>query len=131
MAIACLDADILVEAIRGEKSLSRFSALTPQGICTTVITLMELYYGAFKSSKSSDIGLIDSLGNDIQVIGISEKDVKLAGRIMAELEAKGQKLDFRDIIIGSICINRDFILITNNVKHFSRMKDFGISISKL
>jgi predicted nucleic acid-binding protein len=129
MASFCLDTDVIVNILRGTQPLDSFLALVPFGVSTTMITLMELYYGAYKTGKEERIALVDSVDKSITVMDISEDDVKLAGKIMAGLEREGRKVDFRDVVIGAICINNELILITNNVKHFERMESYGLSIS--
>lgn len=129
MASYCLDTDVLVNIIRGRQSPDFIMSVSAFGVSTTMINLMELYYGAYKSGKSSDLALVDSLSKNLVIMQISEEDVRLAGKIMAELDNKGQKTDFRDVMISSICINRNLILITRNMKHFNRMKIFGLSVS--
>ncbi len=129
MVGVCLDTDILVNIIRGRQPLNSIYSILPFGVSTTSITLLELYYGAYKSGKADDVVLIDSLSKNIPVIGILEDDVKLAGKIMAELDKAGTRVDFRDVVIGSICINRGLSVLTKNLKHFERMRKFGLSIS--
>jgi predicted nucleic acid-binding protein len=129
MAIVCLDTDVLVDIIRADEPLSRLRGIRYLGSCTTIITLLELYYGAFKSGKQDDLALIEFLKNDIVVLELSEGDVKLAGKIMADLDKKGLKVDFRDVVIGAICINEKITLMTRNIKHFKRMESYGLSIT--
>ncbi|HVC58538.1 MAG TPA: type II toxin-antitoxin system VapC family toxin [Candidatus Acidoferrales bacterium] len=126
MAIVCLDTDLIVDMIRGHAPLSELLALSSMGVSTTMINILELYYGAYKSGKASDLALIDALSGSITVMDLSVEDVKLAGMMMASLDSKGQKLDFRDVVIGAICINRDLAVLTKNIKHFGRMKRFGL-----
>ncbi len=131
MAAVCLDTDIVVDMIRGKRPLSDFLSVTSQGTCTTSITMLELYYGAYKSNRKGDITLIDALNVDMAIIDIDYHDMKLAGRIMAELEKRGKKLEFRDVLIGTICINRGFSILTRNKKHFERLREYGLVIEAL
>lgn len=131
MAFVCLDTDIIIDVIRGETGDVRSLSAIPFGASTTMITLLELYYGAFKSMKQSELDIVSSLSNDMAVNDLLEEDVKLAGRIMAELDRRGRRLDFRDVVIGAICINRDMPLITNNTKHFRLLKEFGLAMAGL
>lgn len=128
MATICLDTDIIVDLLRGKESLSDFLSLVPLGINTTIITLMELYYGSFKSNRPADIHLIDSLNNDLNIVKLKENDARLAGKIMAALEKKGKKLDFRDVTIAAICIDNEMSLVTRNRKHFRLMEEFGLKL---
>ena len=129
MASYCLDTDVIVNIIRGRQPLDFIVSVSALGVSTTIINLMELYYGAYKSGKTSDLALVDSLSKNLVIVQISDGDVRLAGKIMAELDNKGLRTDFRDVMVGAICINRDLILITRNMKNFNRMKIFGLSVS--
>lgn len=131
MAIVCLDTDIVVDMLRGKGPLSDFLSVASQGTCTTSITMLELYYGAYKSESKSDIALVDALNIDLAIVDIEHHDMKLAGRIMAELEKRGKKLEFRDVLIGTICINRGFSILTRNKKHFERLREYGLVIETL
>ena len=127
MATICLDTNIIIDLLNGKDSLSRFDSVSQIGINTTIISLMELYYGSFKSNRMEDTALVDSLSDDMNIVGLTEQDAKLAGMIMAALDKKGRKLDFRDVVIASICIN-NMQLATKNIKHFKPMKEFGLKI---
>ena len=129
MALVCLDTDILIDIIRADEPLYKLRSIEYLGSCTTIITLLELYYGAFKSGKAADLTLVGLLKNDIAILELSEDDVRLAGKIMANLDIKGQKTDFRDVVIGSMCINRKMRLMTRNLKHFKRMVPYGLSLA--
>ena len=131
MAIVCLDTDIVVDMIHGKEPLSDFLSVASQGTCATSITMLELYYGAYKSDRKSDITLVDALSVDIAIVDIEHHDMKLAGRIMAELEKRGKKLEFRDVLIGTICINRGFSILTRNKRHFERLREYGLVIETL
>ena len=54
----------------------------------------------------------------------------IAGKISRQLKDNGEEVEFRDIFIGSICISNDVELFTLNVKHFERMKKFGLNLVK-
>jgi tRNA(fMet)-specific endonuclease VapC len=111
MATICLDTNIIIDLLNGKESLSHFNSATQIGLNTTIISLMELYYGSFKSNRIEDTALVESLSDDMNIIRLAEQDAKLAGMIMATLDKKGKKLDFRDVVIAAICINNDMQLL--------------------
>jgi predicted nucleic acid-binding protein len=43
------------------------------------------------------------------------------------LESKGQTIGMADSLIAGICLERDGILLTRNVKHFSRVDGLTLS----
>jgi predicted nucleic acid-binding protein len=128
MEAVCLDSDVIVDLIRGSAPLAELLTEVSSGVCTTSITVAELYYGLFKSGTFRDMDIVDKISKDLLVIDFSVFDAKLAGSIMAEMEKRGKKLDFRDVAIASICINRGFRLSTRNKKHFTRLIEFGLEL---
>jgi tRNA(fMet)-specific endonuclease VapC len=128
MEAVCLDTDVIVDLIRGSIPLVELLTELEAGACTTSITIAELYYGLFKSGTPRDLEIVDKLSKDLLIIDFSVSDAKLAGNIMAGMEKKGKKLDFRDVAIGAICINRKLRLSTRNKKHFTRLVEFGLEL---
>ena len=63
-----------------------------------------------------------------KILPFTEKSSKIAGEIMAELRRKQNLIDIRDLFIGSICIENDVPLLTQNISHFERIK--GLEIVK-
>ncbi|EQD42270.1 PilT protein domain protein, partial [mine drainage metagenome] len=84
--------------------------------------------GTFKSDRTGDVDLIDSLGKDLVIINMSEDDAKLTAKMMAYLDNIGAHVEVNDVLIASICINRGMSLLTDNIKHFSRMEQFGLVV---
>ena len=49
------------------------------------------------------------------------------GRMKAELEIKGERLDDFDLLIAATASVNGFILVTRNTKHFKRIKGLKIA----
>jgi predicted nucleic acid-binding protein len=98
-----------------------------ENISISVITECELIYGAYKSSKKqSNLRLVDELKDKINVIHTSDGIAQYYGRIKTELERRGSVLDDADILIASIALLHDAVLVTNNEKHFRRIKGLRV-----
>lgn len=96
-------------------------------IAISSITVSELYYGAYKSSKREQNLL--SLNNFLSPFNIIEFDMECAlvyGKIRTELENKGQIIGSMDMLIASCSLAKDFTLITNNLKEFKRIKGLKV-----
>lgn len=128
MEAVCLDTDVIVDMIRGSVPLLELLTEVESGACTTSITMAELYHGLFKSGTSRDLEIVDKLSKDLLIIDFSTADAKLAGNMMADIEKRGKRLDFRDVAIAAICINRGLRLSTRNKRHFARLVDFGLEL---
>ena len=53
---------------------------------------------------------------------MTEAASKLAGEILADLERRGEIIEFRDAFIASIAITYNAMLFTRNISHFERIK---------
>lgn len=66
------------------------------------------------------------LCNYISIIPLSKESSRESAEIYAELKRKGEIIDDMDILIAGVCVQNGFILVTNIIKHFSRID--GIEI---
>ena len=119
-----LDTDIVIYSLKGHSSVklnlerNRHAALS-----ISVVTLMELYYGAYKSQNvASNLGKIKRIEDAIKVISLGRNSAEIFAMLKAELEKAGTPLDDFDLILASCALSRNLILVTNNVKHFKRIQ---------
>lgn len=93
----------------------------------SVITLMELYYGAYKSKKTtSNLAKIKTLENSLEVVTLGKESVDIFGMLKANMEASGTPLDDFDLILASCALAHNLILVTNNSRHFERIEGLKI-----
>lgn len=59
---------------------------------------------------------------NVTVLNFDETDARESGRILAELTASGKKIGDADTLIAGQAIANQLILVTNNTKHYSRVK---------
>ena len=121
----CLDTDVLITFLRNKKEEVKFILEQEERneITTTYINLFELYYGAYKSKEQQkNLEAVNLIIDRITILNLTLLSVKKAGEILAQLEREGEKVDFRDILIGTIALLHNCILKTNNTKHFSKIE---------
>ena len=89
----------------------------------STITIFEIVYGAFKSSRPDYHikNLENVLLPAINVVGFDTKASYMCGRLRAELERAGESISLADLQIASIAVVNDLTLITGNTKHFQRI----------
>ena len=93
----------------------------------SVITLMELYYGAYKSKKTtSNLAKIKTLENSLEVVTLGKESVDIFGMLKANMEASGTPLDDFDLVLASCALAHNLILVTNNSRHFERIEGLKI-----
>jgi len=119
-----LDTDTIIYNLKGNRAVQenlRRHFYDPLRI--SVITLMELYYGAYKSEKTtSNLAKIKTLENALEVISVGTESVEIFGMLKASLEKAGNPLDDFDLILASCAMAHNLTLVTNNEKHFKRIE---------
>ncbi len=124
-----LDTDTLIYILKGNPSAERNLRRhyhDPMKIC--VITLMELYYGAYKSQRvTSNLSKIKTLENSMEVIPLGQEIVESFGKQKAKLERAGTPLDDFDLVLGCCALAHNLILVTNNIKHFKKMEGLKVT----
>ena len=124
-----LDIDTIIYSLKGNEKIAenlKRHMNDPLSIC--VITLMELYYGAYKSQKvESNLAKIRALENAFDIIPIGTESIQVFGLIKSKLEKRGKPLDDFDIILASVALTHNLTLVTNNTRHFQRIE--GLSLA--
>ena len=121
----CLDTDtISVFLRRGAPpgAQRRLAEVAASGHFTTAITLGELLHGATKRGSAALREAIEEyVEGEVSVLPFDEASARAYAEIRLDLEAKGQRLDDADLRIAAICLARDLVLVTGNVRHFERV----------
>jgi tRNA(fMet)-specific endonuclease VapC len=124
-----LDTDTIIYSIKGDAAVQKnvmrhFN--DPMKI--SVITLMELYYGAYKSKKVfSNLAKVKTLAQSFEIVQIGLESVEIFGMFKAQLEIEGSRLDDFDLIIAASALSNNLTLVTNNEKHFQRIEGLKLT----
>lgn len=120
------DTDICIEILRGNKQVISKRKNYDGIICISFISIAELYYGAEKSGKKSNIFLIEKLLTTLEIINSDIEILKKFGELKCSLEKTGNRIADADLLIASTALTKCDKLITGNVKHFKRIKALKI-----
>jgi tRNA(fMet)-specific endonuclease VapC len=124
-----LDTDAVSELLRPEPSpllVRRLDSVPLEAQATSTITVGELAYGAYKAGRADLLATARATISNRRVIGFRSDAAVTYGRIRADLESQGQRLDDPDLRIAAIASTEDLILITGNAKHFSRVEGLRV-----
>ncbi len=118
-----LDTDTIIYNLNGDGNVRQnilHHINDPIKIC--VPTLMELYYGAYKSqNKTSNLSRVRTLAHSMEVVPVGPEIAETFGLLKSDLEVAGTRLDDLDLTIAAIALSANLTLVTNNQKHFSRI----------
>jgi tRNA(fMet)-specific endonuclease VapC len=99
----------------------KFNSLAEQ-ICISSITLGELHYGAEKSARRADnLTAIEHFVARLDVLPFDVKAAAHYGQVRAELALKRTPCGPHDMQIGGHARSEGLIVVTNNLREFSRM----------
>jgi tRNA(fMet)-specific endonuclease VapC len=107
--------------------LEHFRKLAMEQICISTVTYAELLYGVERSSsKRINRPIIDDFVRHLDVIEWDNAAAEQYGKIRADLEARGQPIGAMDMMIAAHAKSIKAVLVTNNQKHFARIKGLKV-----
>lgn len=122
-----LDTNICVHFLRGKYGLiEKFEQLGTENFAISEITLAELVFGAENSrNPQKNLDLIEVFANQVVILPIFSA-IYLYGKEKARLRSIGLQISDFDLLIGCTAIEKDLIMVTENLKEFQRIS--GIQI---
>ncbi len=119
-----LDTDTVIYALKSQPEVLRNLALhADDPLSVSVITLMELYYGAFKSQQvAGNLAKVRALEKAVRVWDLQADAAEVFGALRAELESDGNRLDDFDLGIAACALVHNLTLVTHNSAHFARVR---------
>lgn len=124
-----LDTNIVIYVIkhRPESVFKRFLSLQPSDFCISSITLAEMEYGISKSSMPErNRTAFDLFIAGIEILPFDEAAAQEFGPIRASLEKRGTPIGPNDMLIAAHAKSANLILVTNNMKEFTRVADLKV-----
>ena len=124
-----LDTDMCSYIIkeRPESVRQRFQTLAMEQLCVSVVTYAELIYGVERSiSKRINRPIIEDFVRHLDVLNWDTEAADQYGVIRAELEAAGTPIGAMDMMIAAHAKSIKAVLVTNNQKHFTKVKGMKV-----
>lgn len=124
-----LDTNTCIRYINGRSPLVRqkLPTIPASEIVICSIVRAELFYGAAKS-QTPEVSLKKQLGflRPYTNVDFDEKAAAIYGSMRKKLEAQGIPIGSHDMLIAAIALAHDLIVVTHNIKHFSRVEGLKV-----
>lgn len=122
-----LDTDIVVFLFRNKKGIAkRLASIAPENVYISEVTVAELEYGNYCGGRYEENKvLLNNFLLCINVIPFSEA-ISLYAKERYRLKSIGMGIEDFDLLIGCTSVTNNLTMVTNNVKHYSRIE--GIKI---
>jgi tRNA(fMet)-specific endonuclease VapC len=93
----------------------------------SIITYLELVYGAWKSQRCQEnLTRIRELERLIPVLPLDASTVSHYGEVRAYLERKGTPIGAYDLLVAARALALGLTLVTNNVREFRRVPQLSV-----
>ena len=102
----------------------RFQTERASDIMLCSVVVAELAYGAYHSPgayRAHNLALLARLQGEFASVPFDDAAADEYGRLRAHLAGSGQMIGPNDLMIASIALARGLILVTHNVREFSRV----------
>lgn len=118
-----LDTNIAIYTIKNRPAAVRERFMQCQGqLCISSVCLMELLYGAEKSSQPArNLRDIEGFAQRLEVLPYDEAAAAHTGQIRAELERVGTPVGAYDQMIAGHARSQGLVVVTNNLHEFERV----------
>ncbi len=123
-----LDTDTCIYWLKGRTPVrERLLAVGWSEISICRITVAELYFGAYNSSKiEQNLATADKFIRSISVLSLTDNALNNFGKIKAKLRQQGKPLADFDLLIASVALSENLILVTNNTRHYERISELNL-----
>ena len=117
------DTSVIIEALKKNPiAIQAIEKIGLERIAVSVVTVMELYYGAL---NKAELKKIKRHLSSIRIFQI-EEEISILASDLIERYAKSHGLQIPDALIAATSINRDLQLYTGNTKDFIYIKNIRL-----
>ena len=122
-----LDTDTFSFVVDGRHpEVRRMVAKMQKAVSISVLTLAEAMFGARKKHSPRLESLVAMFSELFPVVSWSEDAAKVYADIRTQLEESGRPIGDMDMLIAASAIAGGYVLVTNNVRHFRRIKGLAV-----
>jgi tRNA(fMet)-specific endonuclease VapC len=123
-----VDTDWIIDGIAGiSNARTPLERLSPNGLAVSIITLGELYEGAYASDNpESRLATFQQFLDGFVVLGRTDAIMHTFAKTRSQLRRSGNIIPDMDLLIASTARTFDLTLLTRNIRHFERIPDLRI-----
>jgi len=121
----CLDTNVLIAFLKGrEPGATAVEIAVREYTClVTAVTVYELLFGLARARKT--IGE-ETLLSVMLTAPFDQAAAQRAAQLHDQLIRQNADIGVKDVMIAAICLEQSLPLLTQNVRHFSRVSDLSI-----
>ncbi len=123
-----LDTNICIYIINTKppEVLARFHQYRLGEIGLSSVVAAELAYGVAKSGSARNRSALEMFLAPLEIMPFDETAIWTYGELRVDLEGRGQSIGSLDTMIAAHALSMNAVLVTNNTRGFSRVKDLKL-----
>jgi len=121
-----LDTDTISYFLKGNESVKAKFLEHQSKLASTTINYSELIYGLTKKDNRKYLTKVELIFNNIDLYSFDKKSANTFGTLKATMQKRGIVVADMDLMIASIAIANRQKLISNNIKHFSKIEGLNV-----
>ena len=129
MSTYALDTNIISHIVKGDKELSTRVAqelTSGNAIAVPPVVLYEIRRWLLFNKSGNRSEIFESFLNDSLIEDMEISAFETAAVEHARLRRDGYTLDDADLLIAGFCLDNGYVLVTNNIKHYSLIDGLNI-----
>lgn len=119
-----LDTNICIYIINEQPAqvLQRLIQAGRESLAISTITVAELALGVAKSTRADSRVKLENFLSKFPILDWGQDAAWVYGNVRKTLEAKGQRIGERDLLLACQALSLDITLVTNNTCEFERIE---------
>ena len=115
-----LDTDTVIDAMRDHAPVRRhLAAISPDDVWISTITVAELWFGVEMTVDAQRLAATENFVRQAKVLPFDGNAAREYARV--RVATRSRPIGVHDAMIASMAIARDFLLVSSNLREFSRV----------
>ena len=119
-----LDTNICIYIINVQPAqvLQRLIHAGRESLAISTVTVAELAFGVAKSTRADSRPKLENFLSKFPIVDWDQQAAWIYGNVRKALEAKGQRIGERDLLLACQALALDATMVTNNTREFERIE---------
>lgn len=119
-----LDTNICIYIINEQPArvVQRLIQAGRESLAISTVTVAELAFGIAKSPRSDSRAKLGNFLSKFPILDWNQEAAWVYGSVRKTLEAKGQRIGERDLLLACQALALDATMVTNNTREFERIE---------
>ncbi len=116
-----LDTDTISYYLRGDENIKHKMLQHQYELGSTTVNYAELVFGLKKRDAKKYLPIVEQIFDNIQVYDFDKRSARTYASLKVDMQSRGVVVADMDLMIASIALVNGQKVITDNLKHFSKI----------